>query len=397
VVFSPGRTEPIEKHFETIGDLLDRGFVVLAHDWRGQGLSGRLLADPMRGHATGGFKPFLADFQAVLAAFEARLPKPWYAIGHSMGGCLTLLALAMGEGRFEQAVLCAPMLGIALGKTPAPAARLAARALTLIGAGAGYVQPDVDIDPFYRRFEGNRLTHDPVRFARTAALLDAAPQLALAGPTWAWLDFGLSATAFLAKPDALRNVAIPVTILTAELDTIVDNAASSAAARRLPHGRLVEVPGAFHEILTETDEMRSFFQKVLDALTGKVPETEAKPAVVAKAPEPVVVVTPEPTPAPAPAPVVVAEAAPAPAAAKPAAKPKAPAKPKVAAKAPAKAKAAAKAPVQEAVAEPAVAATEAKPVASKRTAPKRAVAKRTVVAPAAAAAPTKPASKKPKA
>ena len=35
VVLSGGRTEPIEKYFEVITELQGRGFVVLAHDWRG--------------------------------------------------------------------------------------------------------------------------------------------------------------------------------------------------------------------------------------------------------------------------------------------------------------------------------------------------------------------------
>jgi lysophospholipase len=35
VVVSPGRSEPIEKYFEVVQDLLDRGFIVLIHDWRG--------------------------------------------------------------------------------------------------------------------------------------------------------------------------------------------------------------------------------------------------------------------------------------------------------------------------------------------------------------------------
>jgi alpha-beta hydrolase superfamily lysophospholipase len=41
IVLSGGRTEPIEKYYETIEDFTARGFVVLAHDWRGQGLSHR--------------------------------------------------------------------------------------------------------------------------------------------------------------------------------------------------------------------------------------------------------------------------------------------------------------------------------------------------------------------
>src|SRR6185312_16390964 len=95
IVLSGGRTEPIEKYYEFIGECLERGLVVLAHDWRGQGLSAREAADRLKGHANG-YRSYLADLKAVLAAFEARLPKPWIAVGHSMGGCLTLLALTHG-------------------------------------------------------------------------------------------------------------------------------------------------------------------------------------------------------------------------------------------------------------------------------------------------------------
>src|SRR5258706_2075378 len=95
IVLSGGRTEPIEKYYEVIGELLDRGFVVLAHDWRGQGLSRRDLTDPLKGHAKG-FKPYLDDFRLLLNAYADRLPKPWVAVAHSMGACLTLLAMAQG-------------------------------------------------------------------------------------------------------------------------------------------------------------------------------------------------------------------------------------------------------------------------------------------------------------
>ena len=111
VVLSPGRSEPLEKYFEVVEDLLSRGFAVLLHDWRGQGLSARGLPDRLRGHAQG-FKTFISDYTALLDKFEARMPKPWIAMAHSMGGCLTMLALAQGEARFSAAVLSAPMLGL---------------------------------------------------------------------------------------------------------------------------------------------------------------------------------------------------------------------------------------------------------------------------------------------
>ena len=136
IVLSGGRTESIEKYYEFIGECLDRGFVVLAHDWRGQGLSQRDLSDSLKGHARG-YKAYLDDFRALLGAYSDRLPKPWVAVAHSMGGCLTLLAMAHGEDRFSGAILSAPMLGI---RTPFPLAL--SRALTrlnlMLGQGGGY-------------------------------------------------------------------------------------------------------------------------------------------------------------------------------------------------------------------------------------------------------------------
>ncbi|MBX3485674.1 alpha/beta fold hydrolase, partial [Phenylobacterium sp.] len=267
VVLSGGRTEPIEKYYETIRDVLDRGFVVLAHDWRGQGLSQRELADRLKGHARG-YRPFLEDYRRLLDSHEDRLPKPWIAVGHSMGGCLTLLALANGERRFSGACLSAPMLGLQFGKHSIATAAMLTRLSLMFGRAGRYMLGQAGA-PFDDTFEGNPLTHDPRRFARYHAQLKANNDLALGGPTWGWLDFALSATAFLARPERLRGVTIPVEIVSAAEDKLVDNAAQAAAARNLPQGRLITVPGAYHEILMETDDMRNIFLRVFDALTGK--------------------------------------------------------------------------------------------------------------------------------
>ena len=210
IIRSGGRCEPIEKYYEVVGELLERGFVVLAHDWRGQGLSARELPDRNKGHARG-YKPFLEDFQALLRAFEARLPRPWVAVGHSMGGCLTLLALAHGERRFAGAVLSAPMLGVKTGKVRPRHATLAARLHCLLGRAHRYV-PGQANRPLEPDFEANVLTHDRARYDRFFGLLAAEPQLALGAPTWGWLDFALRAAAYLARPDRLREITVPVTV-----------------------------------------------------------------------------------------------------------------------------------------------------------------------------------------
>ena len=268
VILSGGRTEAIEKYVEVIEDLRARGFVVLTHDWRGQGLSHRELPDRLRGHAEG-WDAFLGDFDALLKTYGDELPKPWLAIGHSMGGCLTLLALAHGQAKhFAGAVLSAPMLGVRVGRYPKMVRALVAFN-RLTGRGGGYVLNDPG-KPFDDTFEDNVLTHDRVRFARGRAVIAANRDLALGGPTWSWLAFALKSADFFARPQNLGQVDIPVVICSAEQEKLVDNEAQAHAAASLPKGRLVSVKGALHEILMETDDKRDVFWAEFDALADQV-------------------------------------------------------------------------------------------------------------------------------
>lgn len=264
VVLSPGRTEPIEKYFEIVEMLSARGFTVLVHDWRGHGLSVRLLPDRRLGHAAG-HADFMIDFQQLLAAFEGRLPRPWIALGHSMGGCLTLLAMATGETRFSAAILTAPMLGLQTGAIPRPVARAVAALAKLFGrAGAPAIKADAAPTPF----EANILTHDRARYERNEALVAAHPDLALGAPTWGWLDFAFRATGVLAKGPGVPRITTPLTLLAAGEERLVDNAAIQRVTARIPDARLVEVPGAYHEILQETDQVQAVFWVEFDALTA---------------------------------------------------------------------------------------------------------------------------------
>ncbi|HWF78130.1 MAG TPA: alpha/beta hydrolase [Caulobacteraceae bacterium] len=268
VVLSGGRTEPIEKYFEVAGELAGRGFTVLMHDWRGQGLSRRLLAEPLKGHARG-YDDFLTDYAALVEAFEARLPKPWVAMGHSMGGCLTALALAKGEHRFAAAVLSAPMFAIFTPPVAPALARLLAGAMSGVGLGGALVA-GARLAPPPTAFEDNLLTHDARRYARNVAQVEQHPDLALGSPTWGWLAFAFAATGELQHGDGPPHVSTPVTVCAAGADRIVDTGVVRQVTARFPHGRYLEIPGAYHEILQETDEIRARFWAAFDEATAAI-------------------------------------------------------------------------------------------------------------------------------
>ena len=282
VVLSPGRTEPIEKYFEVIGNFLARGWCVLAHDWRGQGLSARLLPDRLKGHARA-VEEFLDDYHRLLDVYEARMPKPWVMVGHSMGGALNLLTLEAGEERFAGAILSSPMLRIKTGKRSMWSVKFAVRWNIRHGKAGDYVLDDAD-DPFDHTFEKDALTSDETRYELWRQQLYACPHLAVGGPTWGWLAVGLDIGERALKPKALKVVRIPVSIVQSGEDDRVWKQTNRWAAKRLGRGRYVEVAGARHEVIMETDDLRAQFLDEFDAMAEYVAPQDG-PATVAPEPE----------------------------------------------------------------------------------------------------------------
>lgn len=82
----PGRNEYIEKYGRTCKKIQSIGYSSIVIDWRGQGLSERLVKNKLIGHVNL-FQDYQKDVNAlVLFATNKRFPKPWFLLAHSMGG-----------------------------------------------------------------------------------------------------------------------------------------------------------------------------------------------------------------------------------------------------------------------------------------------------------------------
>ena len=102
VCILPGRSEWIEKYFETVRDLRARGFSVAILDWRGQGLSDRALPDRRRGHVRN-FSEYDLDLETLMREVVLPdCPPPLFAIGHSMGATVLLRAAFQGHRWFDR-------------------------------------------------------------------------------------------------------------------------------------------------------------------------------------------------------------------------------------------------------------------------------------------------------
>lgn len=273
VLVAPGRTEFIEKHYETIERLQARGFAVAALDWRGQGLSDRPLPDRRRGHV-GDFAEFQRDVDAARARLARRFAdRPWLLFSHSMGGCISARALmrqdqaaAAGEAwapPFRAASFSAPMLGLVNLSSGFGPARLLIGALTALGLGAGYTPGGGPLTLGEKGFANNPLTTDRGRFERFARISAAHDELVIAGATWGWLHAALREMA------EIRPSATPSYVSIGRQDAVVRCDVAKAYAEATPGGRFAELDGALHEPLLETDEIQAVFWAGFDAFIAE--------------------------------------------------------------------------------------------------------------------------------
>lgn len=267
-----GRNECIEKYFETAADLNAMGFDVLTFDWRGQGGSQRLIKDPMRGHVRR-FTDYLVDLDAVFQ--DLALPDcrgPFFIVAHSTGALIALLAAPDMLNRVERMVLLAPFLGMKGQRLSTGAAGRLAAFLRFFGLGriymAGGPRPR-EIRPF----DGNLLTSDPKRYGRNAALYQKHPHLALGGPTASWVAGSVAAMRAIARRgrSPAPRQRMPILMLAAGNDRIVENAAIDEAARDLGGVTVLRIEGARHEILQEKDRFRS---QALAAIAAYLPGSQ---------------------------------------------------------------------------------------------------------------------------
>lgn len=265
VILCNGRTEFVEKYFEVMRELQTRNFAVFSLDWRGQGLSGRLVRNRAAGHMDS-MDDAVADLVQGVKHLGAKLPRPHLLLAHSMGGNIALRALQKRSIEVDGALFSAPMWGIAGLK---PAARNFARFMTAIGAGGmiGVGQPGK-----WRKekFKRNPVTHDRERHARAQALVMAEPQLALAGVTYGWVTAAANAIDGFRQAGALAHLRIPITVLTAAEDELVDNDSHDIVSRLLPQAKHDVIQRSRHEIMMERDEIRAQFWRAFDELADSL-------------------------------------------------------------------------------------------------------------------------------
>lgn len=251
VLIFPGRTEFIEKYDQVAATFAHRGLASMAVDWRGQGLSDRMLDNPLIGHVAH-FSDYQKDVDTLVrAARVLEMPRPFFLLAHSMGGAIGLRA-AM-EGLSVQAIaFSAPMWGIHLAPHLRPMAWVLSHLMPQVGQGHR-LPPGTKIEHHVLSdgFEDNLLTRDPEQFTMMRQQLEAHPELALGGPSFVWLREALLETRHLASRPPPN---LPCVTFLGTNERIVDVPAIQERMFTWKRGDLEIVQDGEHEVLMESAE-----------------------------------------------------------------------------------------------------------------------------------------------
>jgi lysophospholipase len=251
LVFANGRGDFIEKYLEPLRHWHDRGWNVLAFDWRGQGGSAGKI---VRGHVRS-FDPLVSDGASLLRYWSDRYPGPHVALGHSMGGHLLLRIIAEQRPPLAAAVLVAPMIRINARPVPHNLGRRISALLCRIGLSRLPAWRSNERPHLPGAERRAYLTTCAERYADELWWKEQEPRYSLGPPTWGWLDAAYRSIDRLTL-ERLGQVELSILILGTERDRLVSPNAIRRAADALPRAELHMYSDAAHELLRESDPVR---------------------------------------------------------------------------------------------------------------------------------------------
>ena len=250
IVFAPGRSEGSHTFMELFYDLRDQPYDIFVIDHRGQGASGRMLPDRLKGHVEN-FADYVTDYGTFVR--DVVHPERYdqvFAVAHSMGGAITLAYTAQHPDTFDALVLSAPMLQIDMGPLSEAAALSYAASVapdeTIPLGGDGTTDTE---------FAGNYLTTNPAGLAVLNEVDNMYPARRLGRATYRWVAESIQATqALRMQPERIKP---PIMLFQAANDAIVVPAAQTLFCAQAPQCELVPIANARHELFYADDSVRT--------------------------------------------------------------------------------------------------------------------------------------------
>lgn len=265
VALSHGFVESSAKYAELIWYFVEEGYHVAICDHRGHGNSYRQVKELWLTHVEQ-FTDYVDDYAYFLR--EIVIPKldglPLYFMGHSMGGAIAALTTERNPDLpIKKLILSCPMIAPQTMGIPRWLSLMMTRFFILIGRGNRCLfnqriftgEEDFDSDWCCATSYNRYLWYLGVQRENEKYQNNAA--------TYRWAQESMLVGEKILKPEHLANLTMPVLLLQAGHDTMVENGKQDELISKVSNGRIVRFPTAKHEIFRSEDKVVKEFMETI--------------------------------------------------------------------------------------------------------------------------------------
>lgn len=249
LVFLPGMGESSLKYYDLFENLKLQNITYYGWDHIGQGFSSHLLPEE-------NIKVHIDSFDTHLVALVSFLKKirpqykKIYVIGHSMGAHLALRLSLENPGLVDALALSAPLFDIH------PNLKTGAFLTWVLSLYSKSSYPPLYSFFVKRNMNAGYVTNSLERQNEFKKTLSLYPQIKRQGATVGWILAARESIEKLQNSN-LNALAIPVLILQADTDYLVDNQAQNNGCKKIPLCKIDVMTNSKHEVLFEVDAVRS--------------------------------------------------------------------------------------------------------------------------------------------
>lgn len=264
LIFVPGYSNYIEAYAPFLNEWYADGFTIVAVDLPGQGGSTR-RADYPEKPITGDFTWYSAQLAPFLREQMNEAEGPVTLVAESFGAHVTLRAAAEGRIDPDRLALLVPGLELKTDGLPTGLIKGVVSGLTRLGFGSRYAPTQGPWAPnWHKTKESFACSTRPDRVYHKEGFYSLHPDFRIGGITNEWATGFDRSGQELVEGDALDSVDADVLMIMAGADRILDYDRSLRACdEELAHCRHIELPGAGHCLLFETD---ATVEAMLDAV-----------------------------------------------------------------------------------------------------------------------------------
>ncbi len=262
IVIVHGFCEFFGKYHEVACNMYQEGYNFFFMEQRGHGQSGRTVSKDYLVHVDD-FGEYVADLKLFLDQIVLPMTgnERLILFCHSMGGAVGTLFLEQYRDYFQAAVLSSPMLKMKYGELKDWQVRALSRTASTFRwehrALPGVEPFDPERPDFENSSAASRARYD-YQFRLRA---EGGTAYTMNGGTYGWAQAGMRATEELLHKIGI--IQIPVLILQAGQDDMVDNHGQDVALRKLRHAELRRFPESKHEIYNAEGETLRKYYRVL--------------------------------------------------------------------------------------------------------------------------------------